>query len=179
MTKDRMAILNQIREKKDVFFKGKNQKKLFTYTPYWGKVEKWKIIETIEEIVDLTDLDFNIEKLKELWEDRQWNKEEKNKKMQEMYNEFKKLLGEKVEELRSPERDGKEMWKIADWLAEKNMLVQDEDGYTPVLEIKKETPKAYLVKTKMQLNTTTKDHEEWIPKSQIEKRIPVLEQEKK
>lgn len=180
MKKGKMEILRKIREKKDVFYKGKSQDSLFSYTPYWPKIEKWDIIDTIKEIVDMADMEFEINKLEDLWNDREkyTSHSSEPKEMQEMYDTFKKLLIEKIEELRALNDKGEEMWKIADWLVEKNMLVQDENGYTPILKIKKQTPKAYLVITKMQLNTTTKEHEEWIPKSQIEERIPVLKEGK-
>jgi hypothetical protein len=173
----RMEILKELREKKEIFFKGKHQDSLFTYPSYWPKVEKWELIDTIEEIVDITQINFNIGKLKELWEKRQWNKEDENKKMQEMYNKFKNLLMKKIEELRTPrtpEKHGEQMWRLTKWFVKKNMLVREENGYTPILEVKKETPKAFLVISKMQLNTTTKEQEVWIPKSQIEEKLPIL-----
>jgi len=172
----RIEKLKALNEKKDTFFMGRNHEKLFVYTPYWGKIEKKRIIKKMKQIMNIVELNFPFAKFLELWENRQWNQEEKNKEMQQLYNKFRHLLVEKINELQTPDNKGKQMWKIASWLVKKKMLFRDKKGYTPI-EVKRETEKAYFVKTKMQLKTTTKNHKIWIPKSQIEEKLDLLKEE--
>jgi hypothetical protein len=85
-----------------------------------------------------------------------------------------------------------EAWKLPSWLIQKNALSADEKGYVHIYKIERETSKAYLVQLIKDYTPSLAKailgggvewakhtSKEWIPKSQIEERIPVLSQEKK